>query len=1102
MSVEPDNVSRTITFNGGCPQVPVEINERLGKDPNSIRTSRFTILTWIPKSLFMQFQRTANLFFLFVCFMVFFPFSPTNPVSTAAPFILVLSFTCCKDWFEDRRKQRDDKAENARPVKRYNAPSRAVIEDRCKNLRVGDIVVTHKDEVIPADLLVLLSSEGQAYISTSNLDGEANLKIRVAPDVISAVTEAGTATKAHGEPISVLSAECTRALEILGEAKANVSLDAPKAALGDFGGRASCHRRADPATGRIAPIFSECRLSADNFLPRGCVQRNTLWVISVVAYTGPETKSFLNIVPAAAKVSNLQVYMNRAVGGLVVSLALFCLYAAVVSEFVNEKNEHGFVVRFLIYWIVLYQVVPISLYVCFEVLKIILGIRINLDKQMVCPRTEKGAFARTADLVEELGQVNYLFSDKTGTLTDNDMIFAKCFVGNSLLGVDIGDFRSNPPDSVAAGVEDSMRILSSGGADARDLLWYWQCLAVCGNVQVELNSSGEPTYSGSSSDEVAFLDAAKKCGVVLQSREKLAGGAWRLVVNGPTGACEFTVTGEIEFTSERRRMSVICEHNEEIYLISKGADSSMEPLCSARYPTAFQDSLDRYSSWGLRTLAVASRRISAEDVQAWRQAMLTASSQADRDAAAAILEHSMSPVGVTAIEDKLQDGVPECLEFIKAMGIRVFVLTGDKVETAVEIGRSCGLFRKDTSVAYAVGPTNMQDCMSMLKTARDTIVDTGGGFVFDGNCMKFVMESDEATDALYSLASMATCCMGCRLSPAQKRFTVGIVKARNTDSITMAIGDGANDVSMIQGAHVGIGIRGKEGVQAVQVSDIAISQFRFLHPLLICHGRRNYRRVSVFLCYYIYKHLLLAVGDVIWAHQYAFCGCIAYSEWLSSAYNVAFSSLPVLVAMSIDVDVPDAVALARPGLYEEGLRRMWFNAPIFTAWMVSGFWHGALAWLTSSLVLDPPELGSVGVAGAPRSVEFWSQSLCSFSLIVIFIQIRLFMVSMSPTSIWLIAAVVFSVLAYVVTLFMLGETPLGTFIGVKFSGVPTLMVTSSRHLMLIFLTPLVLAIDFVVLKIIRHMSPGPLLLARAGVAQGAISADGRTSTGSARCGVE
>jgi len=331
------------------------------------------------------------------------------------------------------------------------------------------------------------------------------------------------------------------------------------------------------------------------------------------------------------------------------------------------------------------------------------------------------------------------------------------------------------------------------------------------------------------------------------------------------------------------------------------------------------------------------------------------------------------------------------------------------------------------------------------------------------------------------MAVATKACVCCRLSPQQKRKLVELVKAEDKRAITLAIGDGANDVSMIQGAHIGIGVRGKEGNQAVQASDIAVSQFRFLVPLLLCHGRRAYRRIAQFLCYYIYKHIVLASADVLWAHQFRFRGEIAYAEWLSSTYSVMFTSLPIMIILGSDRDLPDAVALSDPGLYVEGLERRRFNYKVFALWMISGVWHGSLAWAVPQIVVGSREFvveynedkGKYDVAMAPK---FWIGSCASFTLVIFFVQLRLYMVALNKCAAPVVGILVLSVIAYVITLFLFGGGL--SSMQPQLEGIPEEMVKDDKTLLCIFLSPLALLIDLVLYEGSKMLYPSPLDKAR------------------------
>jgi len=298
------------------------------------------------------------------------------------------------------------------------------------------------------------------------------------------------------------------------------------------------------------------------------------------------------------------------------------------------------------------------------------------------------------------------------------------------------------------------------------------------------------------------------------------------------------------------------------------------------------------------------------------------------------------------------------------------------------------------------------------------------------------------------------------------------VKFAGKGRITLAIGDGANDVAMIQGAHCGIAVRGKEGTQAVQSSDVAIAQFRFLVPLLQCHGRRAYRRVSLYLCYFIYKHVALAVGDMLWAHQDSFRGQIAYPDWLSAGYPVVFTALPIVVIVCMDLDLPDDVVMDLPHLYKEGQERIYFNWRVFASWLASGIWHGGIAWLLPSLVVDN------GMREDTADDDFWYASLVSFTLVVAHVSLRLWLVSLNKTNKYVIGVLLLCFVVYLISVLILGHTALGIYMQPQLDAVPIDLFTRMKAILVLFLTPFALLLDAVAFKILHTLRPTPLYLAR------------------------
>eukprot|EP00931_Biecheleriopsis_adriatica_P116278 TRINITY_DN91944_c0_g1_i1.p1 TRINITY_DN91944_c0_g1~~TRINITY_DN91944_c0_g1_i1.p1 ORF type:complete len:1091 (-),score=194.42 TRINITY_DN91944_c0_g1_i1:2-3274(-) len=1065
---------RTITFRKNCPTVvtPAEINKIQGGFPNRIKTTRYTLITWLPKSLFAQFCRAANIYFLIVCIAVCIPNGPMMWQSTVLTFAAVILWTALKDMYEDKRRERDDDAENSRgQCRRYDTVRKCFEEVRWDQVVAGDLLLNFADEAFPADVLLVRPSGGQAFISTVNLDGETNLKERRAVDLLSALAdmpEAGAEVSRTESKDAVMSM-AKQSAELLLSEGLKVDLDMPHSVLTDMEGSVelSCMSENASAKLKATEVKQPCKLNYEVFVPRGCVLRNTKYVLSIAAYCGPHTKTRLNASVPVAKVSNMQKYLNRGVTALVSSLFVFCLYCAIraYAEGIDEIDDSNPAIRFVYYWIILYQIVPISLYVCFEIIKLALGFQINTDPQMLCPRTKLKAMARTADLVEEMGQVNFIFSDKTGTLTENEMVFARCCVS----GYDFGDFRGTD----RPGVMEVRNILSDNAhAQHKNVLWFMFSLATNHSVQVQVDEAGCSKFEGSSADEVAFVEAAAACGIIFTSRSRLPGTAsYEVVVTGPgVKDNKFIQRCEIPFSSERKRMSVLIEYNGDHWLMSKGADNVMSGLCDRALDSKTTENLTQYSKEGLRTLVIAAKKMEEHFAKEWLQrwnAGLVASEGKEKllEELAAEVEHSLEPLGVTSIEDKLQAGVPEAIETIKKADIRFWVLTGDKTETAVEIVKACRLFTEHMVLASMVNCRDEEHALELLEDAKRQLdTQSEGGLVLDGTFALHVLRSERARPVLYELAMKSKACVCCRLSPEQKRKLVELVKAENRDGITLAIGDGANDVPMIQGAHVGIGIRGKEGNQAVQASDVAISQFRFLVPLLFCHGRRAYRRVATFLCYMFYKHTTLAVGDVFWAHQISFRAQIAYPEWLNSAYAALICGIPVIIVLSLDRDIPDEVSIAEPDLYTEGIQRLRFNGPLLAFWVLSAFYHGGIAWLVPNLTVGSTDW---------ETDEFWYASCCSFILVVVFVDSRLWMVSESPFSKETLGILLFSILVLIATMCILAETSLGESFQPQIKGAVT-AIFSGDYITVVLLTPLVLLIELAGYQIIAVINPYPL----------------------------
>lgn len=409
-------------------------------------------------------------------------------------------------------------------------------------------------------------------------------------------------------------------------------------------------------------------------------------------------------------------------------------------------------------------------------------------------------------------------------------------------------------------------------------------------------------YQGPSPDEVALVAGAAGVGMRFirrtVDRDKAIVFVLERDVRGSDQSTErrqFKILHVLEFNSDRKRMSVICEDESdgEIYLYSKGADMVMLPRFQPKPCERTMSQITRFSKEGLRTLMVGYKRIPREEYATWvaehdRAAVALDDREELLDASADAIEADLTFLGISAVEDQLQEQVPETLALLKRAGIRIWVLTGDKVETAVDISYSAGLFQEHTHL-FTVSAATAQTIVPLLEEVLRCCTEESG-LVLDGPSLYLALEDPEAKKLLLEAALRVSACCCCRLAPKQKSAMVLAVREALPDMITLGIGDGANDVPMIHSANIGVGIRGKEGTQAVMASDYAISRFWFLQRLLFVHGRMGYRRVSTMICYYFYKNIALGFSDVVWAFFNGASVQSMYPDWLTQAYNAVFTS--------------------------------------------------------------------------------------------------------------------------------------------------------------------------------------------------------------------
>lgn len=869
------------------------------------------------------------------------------------------------------------------------APGKARFhKDAWKSLQVGDFVRIYGDDELPADIIILSTSDpdGACYVETKNLDGETNLKVRQA-------LRCGRSMK-HAR-------DCERAQFM-------IDSEPPQANLYKYNGAIKWEQNVSGT-----PQDMSEPVTIDNVLLRGCHVRNTEWVLGVVIFTGHDTKIMMNAGITPSKRARIARGLNFNVICNFVILFLMCFVAAIVNGVAWSKPDASLtffdfgsigatpsMTGFVTFWaalIVFQNLVPISLYISLEIVRTLQAVFIYSDVEMYYEKIDQPCVPKSWNISDDLGQVEYIFSDKTGTLTQNVMEFKKATINGQPYGEAYTEAQAGMQKRAGIDVEkEGVRIRAEIAAAKVEALRglrevhpnpflndedvtfiapdfvddlagkhgeeqkqaneeFMLALALCHTVIAEKQPGDPPKmiFKAQSPDEAALVSTARDMGFTV-----LGSTSDGINVNVMGEDRHYPILNIIEFNSSRKRMSAIIRLPDgRIVLYCKGADS----VIYARLKRGEQQDLRRetaehlelFAREGLRTLCIAKRYLTEQEYISWqKEHQLAATALEEREekleAVADLIEQDLTLLGGTAIEDRLQDGVPDTIALLAEGGIKLWVLTGDKVETAINIGFSCNLLNNEMelirlqTVEDESGQTTPEQYVQQVEAALDQYLPVFGitgsdedlkqarnehkappsthALVVDGFTLRWVLD-DSIKQKFLLLCKNCKSVLCCRVSPAQKAAVVSMVK-NGLDVMTLSIGDGANDVAMIQEADVGVGIAGEEGRQAVMSSDYAIGQFRFLQRLVLVHGRWSYKRLAETISNFFYKNMIWTFS-IFWYQVFSNFDITYIFEYsYIIMFNLFFTSVPVILMGVLDQDVSDTVSLAVPQLYRRGIERL------------------------------------------------------------------------------------------------------------------------------------------------------------------------------------
>ncbi|XP_059371649.1 phospholipid-transporting ATPase IG-like isoform X1 [Carassius carassius] len=983
---------------------------------NRIVSSKYTVWNFLPKNLFEQFRRIANFYFLIIFLVQVIVDTPTSPVTSGLPLFFVITVTAIKQGYEDCLRHKADNEVNKYLV--------TVLEDgrsvkkESEKIKVGDVVEVVEDETFPCDLILLESSreDGTCFVTTASLDGESNHKTHYTVQDTEKDLQALTAT---------------------------IECEQPQPDLYKFVGRMHIYKaEQEPAVRSLGP---------ENLLLKGATLKNTKKIYGVAVYTGMETKMALNYQGKSQKRSAVEksinafllVYLCILISKAVVCTTLKYVWQSKEGQdepWYNQKTQKEkdtnmylkMFTDFLSFMVLFNFIIPVSMYVTVEMQKFLGSFFITWDKDFFDSEIQEGALVNTSDLNEELGQVEYVFTDKTGTLTQNNMEFIECCI-------DGFQYKHRDTHSEVDGftmTDGPMNKLHQKAGQEKEEL-FLRALCLCHTVQVKEAGSEEVLadqvdgidgmlpqleeergFIASSPDEIALVKGAMKYGFTFLGLESKS----MKIKNRENNIEEYKLLHVLNFDPVRRRMSVIVQTKSgETLLFCKGADSSIFPRVKPEEVDRIRMHVERNAMEGYRTLCVAFKQLSAEEYAmadtGLREARLALQDREEKLIAVYNqVEKGMSLIGATAVEDRLQEEAAETMEALQGAGMKVWVLTGDKMETAKSTCYACRLFQRGTELLELTVRTLEDERLKReeklyellqeyhRKAVQDAPPVKAGvtrswstanqdyGFIIDGATLSLVMNPQLEADAsqykslFLQICQNCTAVLCCRMAPLQKAQIVKMVKNSKGSPITLSIGDGANDVSMILEAHVGIGIKGKEGRQAVRNSDYAIPKLKHLKKLLLAHGHLYYVRIAHLVQYFFYKNLCFILPQFL--YQF-FCGCSQqplYDAAYLTMYNICFTSMPILAYSLLEQHIDIAILLDNAALYREIANNAMLRWRPFLYWTVLGIFQGLLFFFGVRFLFSNPALQENG-----QVFGNWSYGTIVFTVLVFTVTLKLAM---------------------------------------------------------------------------------------------------------------
>ncbi|KAG9479142.1 hypothetical protein GDO78_012683 [Eleutherodactylus coqui] len=898
---------------------------------NAIKNQKYNIFTFIPGVLYQQFKFFLNLYFLVVACSQFVPALKIGYLYTYwAPLGFVLAVTMVREAADEYRRLKRDKEMNSQLYSKLTI--RGKVQVKSSDIQVGDLIIVEKNQRIPADMVFLRTSEktGSCFIRTDQLDGETDWKLKIA-------------------------VSCTQRLPALGDLfsiNAYVYAQKPQLDIHSFEGNFT-REDTDPSIHESLGI--ENTLWASTVVASGTV-------IGVVIYTGKETRSVMNTSNPKNKVGFLDLELNQLTKALFLALVALSVVMVTLQGFVGPWYRYLF--RFLLLFS---YIIPISLRVNLDMGKAAYGWMIMRDENI------PGTVVRTSTIPEELGRLVYLLTDKTGTLTQNEMVFKRLHLGTVSYGTDTMDEIQNhvagsyslvpPQTSNNNNSSTPSRKIQSSAPKVRKTVSSRvheavKAIALCHNVTPVYESragvNGETeyaevdqdfsddnrTYQASSPDEVALVQWTESVGLSLVNRDLTT-----MQLKPPSGQIlTFLILQIFPFTSESKRMGIIVreESSGDITFYMKGADVAMASI--VQYNDWLEEECGNMAREGLRTLVVAKKSLTEEQYQdfenRYNQAKLSIHDRALKVAAVVeSLEREMELLCLTGVEDQLQADVRPTLEMLRNAGIKIWMLTGDKLETATCIAKSSHLVSRNQDIHIFRPVGNRSEAHLELNAFRRK---HDCALVIAGDSLEVCLKYYE--HEFVELACQCPAVVCCRCSPTQKAHIVKLLQ-QHTGRRTCAIGKRSQLISQYPFSSI------YEGKQASLAADFSITQFKHIGRLLMVHGRNSYKRSAALGQFVIHRGLIISTMQAVFSSVFYFASVPLYQGFLMVGYATIYTMFPVF-SLVLDQDVKPETAMLYPELYKDLTKGRSLSFKTFLIWVLISIYQGGILMYGALLLFE------------------------------------------------------------------------------------------------------------------------------------------------------